>query len=629
MPKVTRFTPVPEFPITKTLKTLIPRAKSPASKPHVVSESLCDDILQRLSPFLLRNAPVDIIDLWPGAGIFSSKVNEFLKPRRHVLIEPDLKHYDSVLRPLAESNPSYKLLSTSLATRDWQGLLSKHLPEQGPSSSDSSGFLPRNDTLLVLASPPPPRSMKDHFNGSRWLSAFMEDCMRQTGLHAYGSVRLLATMFSSDIDNVLPRFISGRGRASLLTEQVSRHAFEVACLQDDAKEYYGSGKNWDLVVHGKARVEQRTSEKDVVVPVGRAYPPIEAAPESPVPGRRPTPYTPRCKTLRHEKMLEDFRKFDEADPGSPEYEELRLQSRRAATKLMHENSRFYARAQLASQQNQIDELNKTISRVAAAPQTTLAEMESLVEKMKSLRKSFDEAFSQAHFEITRPLDHLIDDRRATYHTENFDDAILPFDRRPFEPLLIHPRELYPREVYRGIMYFEAESNPPALTRLNRLDDPEKRRIAIDFFTAFSNSLQTNNLINVPSIIELFFPNHSANSMVKAVPSLAKYASKLPKADFDSLPHTVHRHPDWDNITEIPDADPESTPDPTTCYQENLDYDFSGVRCRVLSTETLWDISIEYARSGTNQPMIQINRIMGGSMTAAQSGKFDDKTKKKG
>jgi hypothetical protein len=34
-------------------------------------------------------APLDILDLWPGGGLISSKVNELLQPRRHVLVEPD------------------------------------------------------------------------------------------------------------------------------------------------------------------------------------------------------------------------------------------------------------------------------------------------------------------------------------------------------------------------------------------------------------------------------------------------------------------------------------------------------------------------------------------------------------
>lgn len=596
-----------------------------------------DDIVERVSPFLRRNAAVDILDLWPGPGLLSSKINDFLKPRRHVLIEPDLKLHKSFLEPLSERCPSYKLVSTDLtALRDWKTVLTEHFPEQGPPRKEPQAALPKNNTLLVLANPPGPRSAKDHFSGARWMSVFLEECMRQAGLHSYGSVRLLASLSSQDISAILPRHISARVRPSLLAEQVALHTFEVASLVDDTRGNWGVQKQWDVLVGGTARVEKRTSNKRVTVPKGRAYPPIERAPESPLPDRKRTPYAPRIKTQQNEKYVEVFKDFNNADPENDDYEKLKKSHRRTCTLLSQENSQTYQRANLIAKQNEIDDLNKSISRRAADPNTKLWALERTATRIDNLRESMNEEISKTHFDITRALPHLMDDRRAAFHTGDFDDALLLFDRRPFQPLVIHPDEIYPREVYRTFVYFEADPNPPAVVRLNCLDH-EKREVATRFFTAFTNSLQTNNLLTVPTLMELFFPNRTANSIIKAIPSLAQYASKRPKKDYESLPTTLisdlDKHPEDLQLTTKRKSTTSSAkavqPNPITSYQENLDYDLSDVRCRILSIPTLWDLSIEYANTGSDASSVQLNRLLGGSMTSAQTREFlTDGTRKK-
>lgn len=460
--------------------------------------------------------------------------------------------------------------------------------------------------------------------------------MRQAGLHSYGSVRLLASLSSQDISAILPRHISARVRPSLLAEQVALHTFEVASLVDDTRGNWGVQKQWDVLVGGTARVEKRTSNKRVTVPKGRAYPPIERAPESPLPDRKRTPYAPRIKTQQNEKYVEVFKDFNNADPENDDYEKLKKSHRRTCTLLSQENSQTYQRANLIAKQNEIDDLNKSISRRAADPNTKLWALERTATRIDNLRESMNEEISKTHFDITRALPHLMDDRRAAFHTGDFDDALLLFDRRPFQPLVIHPDEIYPREVYRTFVYFEADPNPPAVVRLNCLDH-EKREVATRFFTAFTNSLQTNNLLTVPTLMELFFPNRTANSIIKAIPSLAQYASKRPKKDYESLPTTLisdlDKHPEDLQLTTKRKSTTSSAkavqPNPITSYQENLDYDLSDVRCRILSIPTLWDLSIEYANTGSDASSVQLNRLLGGSMTSAQTREFlTDGTRKK-
>lgn len=548
---------------------------------------------------------MDILDLWPGAGLWSSKINALLKPRRHVLIEPELRIYKPLLLPLTESNPSYELLSADIhAIADWQSILSTHFPEQGLSNRDDSGILPKNDTLLILANPPPVASKKDHYTPARWWSVFMEACMHQTGLHAYGSVRMIASLPISDAQQVIPRTIIERKRPALLTENVALHAFEVAAPRDPS--IWATLKGWDLVAANISRVAQRAAEQGVPTPPGRELPPIPLAPESPDQGTIPVPYVPRAYTEWHEKV---WKKITTDTPGK-EGKRSPMQ-RRGLTQLNKENRDVYIRQCQATVVAEIDELTNTLSRTAANPRESSAELEPILNKIEATRSKLDQISSEVHYEVLKEVPVVVDNRREALHTGNFDDAVLHWDRRPFEPLLITPEELYPRETERSILYFEADPNPVAVQKLNQLD-PSQRDVPLRLFEALSLTIGTRNLMTVAELLELVFPGRPINDIVKSIPGLAVFAAKTPKPDFDNLPKTIHGSPEA-----------REPLDPVACYQENLDYDLSDVRVRTLSISTLWDIFIEYQKKGnTSLTTVQLSRLLGGTLTSFRTGDLE-------
>ncbi|KAE8357243.1 hypothetical protein BDV27DRAFT_92338 [Aspergillus caelatus] len=605
--RLNRWTPVPHLPLTEALYKCFPLTAKRKSirKAEIASEKLCDDVLNRLSPFILRNPAVDILDLWPGAGLWSSKINELLKPRRHVLIEPELRLYKPLLLPLTENNPSYKLLSADIhAIADWQSILSTHFPEQGPSNRDNSGILPKNDTLLILANPPPVASKKDHYTPARWWSVFMEACMHQTGLHAYGSVRMIASLPISDAQQVIPRTIIERKRPAILTENVALHAFEVAAPRDPSA--WATLKGWDLVTANTSRVAQRAAEQGVPTPPGRELPPIPLAPESPDQGTIPVPYVPRAFTEWHEKV---WKKITTDTPGK-EGKRSPTQ-RRGLTQLNKENRDVYTRQCQATAIAEIDELTNTLSRTAANPRESSATLGPILDKIEAARSTLDQISSEVHYEVLKEVPAVVDNKREALHTGNFDDAILHWDRRPFEPLLITPEELYPRETERSILYFEADPNPVAVQKLNQLD-PSQRDAPLRLFEALSLTIGTRNLMTVAEFLELVFPGRPINDIVKAIPGLAVFATKTPKPDFDNLPKTIHGSPGA-----------REPLDPVACYQENLDYNLSDVRVRTLSTSTLWDIFIEYQKKGnTSLSTVQLSRLLGGTLTSFRTGDLE-------
>lgn len=577
-----------------------------------------DDIVQRLSPFLQRNAPVDVLDLYPGPGLLSSKINQLLNPRRHVFFEPEFKHYEPILGPLIESRSCNELVSRPPPALDaWGDLLNKHFPEQGPSNTDSSGELPINDTLLVLAHVPPAVSTKDHFSGDKWLTLFMNQALNQTGLHRYGSVRLLALAQPSSLASIFPRNINGRSRQSLSVEQVARHAFEVAAVPTGDRQNHAYLRQWESVSAAAKRTEQRTQEGNVVVPAGREFPPMRMALDSARFGvQQKVPFEPRAQTEQHEKytLFLEQEKRNSAKDKAIEKERVRVRA-----KLSADDQHVHRRMLIASKMGQADEINKSIARVAADPKSTYAALEPMAQEAENLSAAFEEAILNSHYDTTRTIPQFVDDRRFSLHTGNIDDSLYVHDRRPFEPLLVHTDELYPRNEPQTWIYFEADPNAAVARRLNRLDK-EKREIATIFISVLSSSFKPKQHLTVHKLFELVFPPRSANDMVKAVPGLAKFAFKAPKPNFDELPKTLHYNQD-----DIPSG---QEPDPVNCYQENLNYDVSRIHCRILPVSTLWDIAIEYAHQDTVHSPLQLRRILGATVTRAQDRVFDDKMTRK-
>src|SRR4051812_35259567 len=88
---------------------------SPSISPHpvmlVTDLYILDDALTRLAQSLQNHGHCDIIDVNPGVGLWSTKLHEFIKPRTHVLMEPEWKFYSRWLQPLLDQKDSKYVLA--------------------------------------------------------------------------------------------------------------------------------------------------------------------------------------------------------------------------------------------------------------------------------------------------------------------------------------------------------------------------------------------------------------------------------------------------------------------------------------------------------------------------------------
>ncbi|OJJ48642.1 hypothetical protein ASPZODRAFT_62735 [Penicilliopsis zonata CBS 506.65] len=592
-----RWTTSPKYPVTKSIYNCMDASSRRFKKQsaHIVSPELCNDLLRRLSPFLSCKSPIDILDLWPGSGFWSSKVNELLQPRRHILVEPRIECYRPLLAPLTQSKPCYVLRSEDpYRLSQWQEILAQSFPEQEQSKSKTDGTVVQNDTLLILANPPT-SAANDHFTASRWWSTVMDQCLRQSGLHTYGSVRILSLMPTSEALSVVPQSVSGRKRAALLTETVSKRAFIVGMSDPEALPLLT--KEWDMLVKSAACAAERAAELNDTIPADRIPPPLLMAPQSPKPGNSGKPFVPRPKQDWHDRALVGFepqpkkaRKKAEKDIDEKESQDVARQ----IIRLNQDNTRAYKIQHAVDLYMQADDMEKAFSRAVADPAVELSELKHLDEQLSEKRKEAAAALEIIESRSRVQVITRIDDRRATFSTGSLDDSILYWERRPFEPFKIHPRELYPLDMPCAMVYFEPDTQA-LIPRALRAMDAAKQSELLDTLNIFINSMNTQNPVTAAEFLRILFPERSSTDLVKTIPSLAEFASKKLGS------------------TSVEPVEADQTD------RELLEYDLGTVRMRSLPISVLWDIVLEYDKAPFKLDDMRLTRALGGSVTAYRAG----------
>jgi len=154
-----------------------------------------------------------------------------------------------------------------------------------------------------------------------------------------------------------------------------------------------------------------------------------------------------------------------------------------------------------------------------------------------------------------------------------------------------------------VLYFEPDANSPVIKRIKQVD-PSERSNLFQLFEFLTLAFNTRGSMPVSELLSLMFPGKPIHDLIRAIPDLATYAGKKPKPDFDSIPKP-----------------PPSEVDPSTTYQENIDYDLSEVRLRSLSALTLWEITLEYMNTAADKSPIHLNRLLGGSLTSFRTGDY--------
>jgi mitochondrial transcription factor 1 len=161
-------------------------------------------VIKYLEPTLDKHKGCTLIDFFPGSAIFSSKLHQFLKPRSHILIEPEGFFHEPFLKPLLdEPHSTYRhvTLSGNGAKTQWfrfRKTYSKIIPEV-PKVNDpreSSEFDEINPNVLVIGNASRMCKLGGKFNGDNpfglgVLRDLSSDSLSHWLFNRYGPVRML------------------------------------------------------------------------------------------------------------------------------------------------------------------------------------------------------------------------------------------------------------------------------------------------------------------------------------------------------------------------------------------------------------------------------------------------------
>lgn len=183
-----------------------------------------DDILNYIGPSLKKHQGCDIIDIHPGACIWSQKLHNFLKPRRHLLMEPETKYLKNFVQPLLDE-PDSKYRHTTMSGAHPKSYFSVYqsifedenlLPKREALAINDPRRRQPNNTLLVTGTLS--RRYKTHrgheknvHTANLLLSHFLQASQTNSLFHRYGLVRMLLWQPEDVRPNVLPDYATSRG----------------------------------------------------------------------------------------------------------------------------------------------------------------------------------------------------------------------------------------------------------------------------------------------------------------------------------------------------------------------------------------------------------------------------------
>jgi transcription factor 1 len=230
--------------------------------------------LKYIGPTLERHKGCDILDLNPGAGLWSSKLHDFLQPRSHILLEPAPHEFQKYLDPLLKSPGStYKLVEGDPRKFDALDAVLKadHFPHQKRVAHNDPRAQEPNNTLLVTGTlmwdPKLPGVGFDSM-AKQLLSNFAAMSWKNQAFHAFGPVRMIFWAPNEDFKYLLPKSIHGHGKSSFFAQQRADIKEIVAPSHSDATTNHGM-REPRYVLEDMALATKRAKESGFEYPAHR------------------------------------------------------------------------------------------------------------------------------------------------------------------------------------------------------------------------------------------------------------------------------------------------------------------------------------------------------------------------
>lgn len=472
-----------------------PTIRADKTRVNIISRALCNDIVDYLGDSLLRHKGCDLIDLYPGAGVWSRKLAAVLEPRSHIFFEPDDELYTPFLKPLL-ARPGTRLVpKPGIVWNELSSVLTpEFLPHQTPRPWGPDTPPERNDTLLVtmnLANYPRRRFSNFESIASLVLFQLLGSMRSGSIFQRYGLVRLLVWTMPEDKGRLLPRTVQSRNRAAIDAELNTEWVREVAGLNstlepDTAFTYH---RDMNIDVEGTAQVAARMRARGIVTPPGRETDLLRHVLAMGGTAPSAADQAPAWRFSHDEERLEllEAHEAGQLEQNSPEDRRYRNLKHYHTWQLKRSGALFATDAERRA----IIDLQRAGSPEAAAREAAWHEsMEDMDRKMRQ------------QYLLYRDNMHIFDQ----------DPQVLMWDRRPYEPLRVQPDEFYPN-VPLALLDIQPRATHPLLRDMGRHSGH-----AADYFELILRSLQQNGMQGVSRALESVAPGCS-DAVVPHCPSL--------------------------------------------------------------------------------------------------------------
>lgn len=483
------------------------RAKGDKARVNITSNELCGDIIDYIRPTLERHKGCDILDLFPGPGVWSRKLHDAVQPRSHLLLEPDHELYGPMLEDLIE-RPNVQLLPNN--GYQWpelnEVLTPKYLPHQVEQSPEQDPK--RNDTLLVTAnfSFHPKKKFGSFDNLTQLLLFQFVNSIRQRSLiYKYGLVRMLVWVGDDEKNSVLPRLLQRRKRVAVDAELSTEYIAEVAGANglsgtadsEAALGVYARDHVIDLESSKLAR--ERMERSGIKIPPGREASFTRAFDALPEEEKRNL-HAGNQPAVFHRDYQKDLAELEALV--------------KAGKVTMNDNKRLYTRYKSLTYKN-----NWEVTRAQ--------QVWELMRERESLPTDLTRIPDDEHKEATAARVAAWEDKiarmdrqlrkefllsRDNLHVFHQDPPVLSWDRRPYEPLSVSSLEFFPN-IPCALLDIQPKAMNPLFREWGRDTDRSGKTFGVLLPTMFRASLDP-----LDKVLEGVYPG-AAEGVLPHCPSL--------------------------------------------------------------------------------------------------------------
>lgn len=380
---------------------------------------VADDIVKYLGPSLERHKGCDLVDLNPGAGVWSSKLHDCLEPRNHIMMDLDADLYKPYLSDLLSKKNVQLIPQSGLVWKDLFEMIRTHLSHQSEAGKEAARE--RNDTLLITAnlSNFPKKTFQGFDSISTMVIYQLMSSIRTSSLfQRYGLVRMLLWVNDEDKRRLIPRSINRRKRSAFEAELSCEWIHEVAGQDAEVQDRNALRDEWINIESG-FNVLERMKAAGMQMPLGRetrSY--AESMASLGLMGQKLAGVRAPTLTRPFKQELEELEQ--ELQSSSSKDASKRLKALRQREKYDHGDALTYL---------ELLQERETIAQLAASsPDQFVLANAAWNEKIDNLKKN-----SRNEFNVLKD----------SYHLFRQETPALLWDRRAYEPLAAKDDEFFP------------------------------------------------------------------------------------------------------------------------------------------------------------------------------------------